>query len=705
MSYDPIHDTYIPNKSAIETTSEVPQQTESDAHRSGPISISSLVSRNSTDSIPPEDVPVVTPVKNEVNKVISISNIVNNSSDADEEQEQEQEQEQEEEDEDTDVNSSIIGHEDSETITASTTKSKRKHPNTNRFKHLKKADGEPFWRKDISHDFLKYLFDDETACFTNSFPECNISNANNDPKISFSDLYVRSLVESTKCSRVLKERLIKDKEMGKSVAKVCLLVNAGRMNTTINFVPEMRSSLRTYHSIPSLQADPETGKSKQLQDTPRLKSILKAVCEGEENNLKFLDEMISNPPAKKPNTNVVQLIFLLSNSLHGIPYFGPDEPSNQLMEFFMNPKIHPKNKAQRFLWVMYTYLETSFTSEELAQNPFGGATVPGIELIPEDQIAEFDKDTDYEIAYAENMYKTRLKCLADEEHNAPVKKKTGKRDLEDAETSESDDTADESAIIKKKIAPNGTQLKKKKLKRTSQPNVSSPLSKNVINFNVDKSEDNEAEVRTQNKNGSTLDNIQFPIEGLSKIVSSFGPTTIDAVPDVAESVSHMDDVVNFTRPIVKEVRTSSKASTASFNKKTTILGNWIYRYFKYKKSIGNKLLGIEWEDIRHDLIHGVESYMNEQFGKSLNIEKFLHITKEDEDGEANEQDGDLGFSYLPIHDYNKANEKSVFILQLTTFCNEWFISKLQEQLKAGVAPVVHNSRISFDLDNHQVLYN
>ncbi|RLV95787.1 Ino eighty subunit 1 [Spathaspora sp. JA1] len=683
MSYDPVHDTYVPNK-PVNTEPSAPEE----SHRSGPLSISSLVDRSSTPVKEPAAAPAAAATAGDFHNVTSISSLVNNSED------------EEEEDDDTDVNSSIISPEDSETLNndSTTTKRKRKsHGNTNRFKHLKKPDGEPFWRKDISYDFLKYLFDDETACFTNSFPECTISNANNDPKISFSDLYVRSLVESNKCSRVLKERLIKDKEMGKSVAKVCLLVNAGRMNTTINFVPEMRSSLRTYHSIPSLQADPETGKSKQLQDTPRLKSILKAVCEGEENNLKFLHDMISSPPQKKPNTNVVQLIFLLSNSLHGIPYFGPDEPNNQLLEFFMNPKIHPKNKAQRFLWVMYTYLETSFAPEELAKNPFGGDTVPAIELIPEDQINEFDKDTEYEIAYSENMYQARLKCLADEDH-VPVKK-SKKRDLDDVETnSESSDLDEPVVAMKKKIT---IKTNKKKLKRTSQPNVSSPLSKNVINFTViDKSDENHEENLAIPSHKNILNNIQFPIEGLSKIAMPTAPSA--RVPDVSESISHMIDVVNFTKPIVKEVRTSSKASTASFNKKTTILGNWIYRYFNYKKSIGNKLLGMEWEDIRYDLMHSVESYMNEQFGKSLNIDSHLPTTDANEEDETAEHQDEHGFAYFPRHDYNKSNEKNIFILQLITFCNEWFILKLKDQLQSG--DIATDNKITFDLDNDQVLY-
>ena len=85
---------------------------------------------------------------------------------------------------------------------------------------------------------MKELFDDKTACFTNTFSESNIANCNNNLKITFGELYIRTLAESNKSSRVLKEKLIRDVELGKAVAKVCILVNVGRMNTTINFVPK-----------------------------------------------------------------------------------------------------------------------------------------------------------------------------------------------------------------------------------------------------------------------------------------------------------------------------------------------------------------------------------------------------------------------------------------------------------------------------------
>ena len=159
---------------------------------------------------------------------------------------------------------------------------KRKYYNSTvpKLRHLKKADGEPFWRKDIQYDFLAAVFADPTACFSNYFAQTDIPMANNAPRVLFAELYIRTIAELSKCLKVLKERLLRDRDMGELVAKVTLLVNAGRMNTTINFVPEMRLTLRTYHLIPSLQADAE-GRTKPLQDTPRLKLILKAVCESD----------------------------------------------------------------------------------------------------------------------------------------------------------------------------------------------------------------------------------------------------------------------------------------------------------------------------------------------------------------------------------------------------------------------------------------
>lgn len=70
----------------------------------------------------------------------------------------------------------------------------------------------------------------------------------------------------------------------------------------------MRAQLRTYHSIPCLQADQDPSAYKQLQDAPRLKSILKGASEDDDQPNSI--EKIKDMPV--PRTNPVNLIFVLS---------------------------------------------------------------------------------------------------------------------------------------------------------------------------------------------------------------------------------------------------------------------------------------------------------------------------------------------------------------------------------------------------------
>jgi Ino eighty subunit 1 len=97
-----------------------------------------------------------------------------------------------------------------------------------KIRHLKKEDGEPLWRKDIQYDFLKAVFDDETKVFTNSYEPDTIG------KQCFADLYIDTMSRSSKTSKVLRDKLLSDRDAAKSMAMVCLLVNIGRMNTTLN---------------------------------------------------------------------------------------------------------------------------------------------------------------------------------------------------------------------------------------------------------------------------------------------------------------------------------------------------------------------------------------------------------------------------------------------------------------------------------------
>lgn len=97
-----------------------------------------------------------------------------------------------------------------------------------KIRHLKKEDGEPLWRKDIQYDFLKAVFDNEQKVFTNSYEKDKIG------KQCFADLYIDTMSRSSKTSKVLRDKLLSDREAAKGMAMVCLLVNIGRMNTTLN---------------------------------------------------------------------------------------------------------------------------------------------------------------------------------------------------------------------------------------------------------------------------------------------------------------------------------------------------------------------------------------------------------------------------------------------------------------------------------------
>lgn len=98
----------------------------------------------------------------------------------------------------------------------------------NKVRHLKKDDGEPLWRKDIQYDFLKAVFEDKNPCFTNSYESDGF------PKQTFAEIYIDAMARSSKTSKILRDKLLTEHEPARNMAMVCLLVNLGRMNTTLN---------------------------------------------------------------------------------------------------------------------------------------------------------------------------------------------------------------------------------------------------------------------------------------------------------------------------------------------------------------------------------------------------------------------------------------------------------------------------------------
>ena len=157
---------------------------------------------------------------------------------------------------------------------------------------IKRVDSEPLWRKDIQYDFLYYIFSDRTRAFVDH-------QAPDKPVVNFCDLYVNALYNSPKCSKVLKDKMVETPAFAIEFAKISLLTNVGRINTTMacqylfpsffpsiffflltcgrSFIsifsvfPEMKTALRSYHPVPSLQKT-----DGNLQDAPRIKNCLKA---------------------------------------------------------------------------------------------------------------------------------------------------------------------------------------------------------------------------------------------------------------------------------------------------------------------------------------------------------------------------------------------------------------------------------------------
>ena len=92
---------------------------------------------------------------------------------------------------------------------------------------IKRNDAEPLTREDVQFDLLDSIFHNPTVVFTNPIP------GGNQPKMSFGDLYISALYNSSKCSKVLKEKMLDTPLFSIEFAKISLLTNVGRINTTM----------------------------------------------------------------------------------------------------------------------------------------------------------------------------------------------------------------------------------------------------------------------------------------------------------------------------------------------------------------------------------------------------------------------------------------------------------------------------------------
>ena len=239
------------------------------------------------------------------------------------------------------------------------------------------------------------LGDENEPLDENEYPKAGAA------KLTFKELYIEALLNSSKCTKSMRDKILADEEYAEDFAKVCLLVNVGRINTTLAFYPEMKTVLRSYHPLPSMQNNENTRRN--MQDAPRMKSLLKGVLIDTERPAPPTAGPSAGQPikAQKPNalseeapsdfkevikrfragtvppTSVVTLIFLLSLHANEVTdmHFPVPHDSHSLFYPHADHPLPSKQRANAFMWILYHYLEGPATQPpgELS-NPFDDET-------------------------------------------------------------------------------------------------------------------------------------------------------------------------------------------------------------------------------------------------------------------------------------------------------------------------------------------
>ena len=192
----------------------------------------------------------------------------------------------------------------------------------------------------------------------------------------------------------------------------------------------MRAQLRTYHAIPCLQAHQDPNAYKQLQDAPRLKSILKGSCE-EPGQPTTIEKIVSAPI---PRTNPVNLIFVLSQHAPKISEMHFYQPRD-FFDLVIRSTLSSRSRAKAFLWLVWWYLESDFSEHAALNNPFGRGLpgdepgslpikVPAFEHLTEEQANAENIDTEEEKVYGEMKRLERKQILEDDETVGPPMKKS-----------------------------------------------------------------------------------------------------------------------------------------------------------------------------------------------------------------------------------------------------------------------------------------
>jgi hypothetical protein len=112
---------------------------------------------------------------------------------------------------------------------------------------IKRIDGEAFTRRDIQFDLLHFIFADDTQAFTDPWQDAD--------KLTFANLYINTLLKSSKISKSLKDKMLESPIFSQDFAKLALLANVGRINST-QACSSTHSSTRS-HSHSQRQSSPK----------------------------------------------------------------------------------------------------------------------------------------------------------------------------------------------------------------------------------------------------------------------------------------------------------------------------------------------------------------------------------------------------------------------------------------------------------------
>lgn len=251
--------------------------------------------------------------------------------------------------------------------------------------------------------------------------------------MTFKELYMEALMNSPRCTKAVRDKIWADEQFAEDFACVNLLINVGRMNTTLacecvralardsvsvpltmtyvhispkTVFAQMQTVLRSYHPLPCLQRCENS--RKHMQDAPRMKSLLKSVLlpfekastgpgsapiskTAQAAQAQFavpanqmleipatLDEVLKRyTDGHVPSTSVVNIIFILAAQANDLTAMHFTHPHDAHSIFFPHKDypIPARDRAKCFLWLVWHYLEGAALlppgNDKARSNPFG----------------------------------------------------------------------------------------------------------------------------------------------------------------------------------------------------------------------------------------------------------------------------------------------------------------------------------------------